>query len=261
MKRYMLIMTLLVMLMALGLPVHAQEEPSGPSDHVGAGINTQWKAPDQDAAIARSKEIIPLVKEVVVEPPGVRSQRFIEEGFDIADIKHNYFWLDSPIIKKTEDMYRPVRFMHTKHAASVKDCTLCHHARPEKAIHDKARLDETLRCSACHQESFDPRMPERIGLKAAYHITCMDCHKEEGKGPVGCQGCHLRNEVNHTDRINLPANPTPMQVTAECLRCHEKAGNDMIKSAHWLWKGPSPYTLKHKKSIQIGKSEKTLNNF
>jgi cytochrome c553 len=52
-----------------------------------------------------------------------------------------------------------------------------------------------------------------------------------------------------------------MQVTAECLRCHEKAGNDMIKSAHWLWKGPSPYTLKHRKSVQIGKSEKTLNNF
>jgi hypothetical protein len=35
----------------------------------------------------------------------------------------------------------------------------------------------------------------------------------------------------------------------------------MLKSAHWLWKGPSSYTMRHQKNIQIGKAGKTLNNF
>jgi cytochrome c553 len=261
MKRLVLTIAVLVLFLGLGRTAHTQNQPSGPSEHAGTGIAKDWSAPDQAEAIERSKTVMPLVKEVLVEPPGVRSQRFIKEGYSIADIKHSYFLLDSPIIKQTEDKYRPVRFMHTKHAASVKDCTLCHHARPEKNVLKDARANDTLRCSACHQKSFDPQMPNRIGLKAAYHLNCMGCHKKEGKGPVGCQGCHLRNQIDHKDKIKLSGNPTPMQVTEECLRCHEKAGNDMLKSAHWLWKGPSPYTLKHAKSVQIGKSEKTLNNF
>jgi hypothetical protein len=44
--------------------------------------------------------------------------------------------------------------------------------------------------------------------------------------------------------------PDPLQVTQECLRCHKAAGEDMLKSAHWLWKGPSPYTLNHRKEVK-----------
>ncbi|NCD26690.1 MAG: tetrathionate reductase family octaheme c-type cytochrome, partial [Deltaproteobacteria bacterium] len=51
------------------------------------------------------------------------------------------------------------------------------------------------------------------------------------------------------------------QVTQECLRCHKKAGEDMIKSAHWLWKGPSPYTVERQKKVMSGKATDTMNNF
>lgn len=216
----------------------------------------EFKAPDQARAVKRSEEVPDFVKNVLIEPPGVRSQRFIREGIDIKDIKHSYFWLDSPILKKSENRYQGVRFMHTRHAASIQDCTVCHHARA-----DKAGGNETLACEACHQEAFKKDYPERIGLKAAYHLRCMGCHEKEDKAPTGCEGCHLKKEAGHKDLVKLPENPTPFQVTRECLRCHEKAGEDMLKSAHWLWKGPSPYTMRHQKNIQLGKAGKTLNNF
>jgi hypothetical protein len=99
---------------------------------------------------------------------------------------------------------------------------------------------ETTRCSACHQEPFQKDHPERLGLKAAYHQQCMGCHKEMDKGPIDCAGCHRKNVPDHKALIQLAANPEPSQVTSECLRCHQPAGEDMLKSAHWLWKGPSP---------------------
>lgn len=89
-----------------------------------------------------------------------------------------------PFIKKSEDHYEPVRFAHKRHAALTQDCFQCHHLKPK----DETAL-ETTRCSACHQESFNSDHPERIGLKAAYHQQCMECHRTEAKGPVDCKGC------------------------------------------------------------------------
>ena len=120
---------------------------------------------------------------------------------------------------------------------------------------------ETTRCSACHQDAFNPDHPERIGLKAAYHLQCMQCHTEKNKGPVDCTGCHQKHVPNHNTLVNLTENPTPEQVTGECLRCHLSSGEDMLSSAHWLWKGPSPYTMEHRKSVQNGKGTTVFNNY
>jgi hypothetical protein len=146
--------------------------------------------------------------------------------------------------------------MHAKHATVIKDCALCHHYRP---VDESA--SETTRCSACHQEPFQKDHPERMGLKAAYHQQCMGCHREMDKGPIDCAGCHRKNVPDHKDKIQLAANPEPSQVTSECLRCHKAAGEDMLKSAHWLWKGPSPYTLNHRKEVELGKATVATNNF
>jgi hypothetical protein len=35
----------------------------------------------------------------------------------------------------------------------------------------------------------------------------------------------------------------------------------MLTTAHWLWKGPSPYTTGHRKDIMHGKGTTALNNF
>jgi hypothetical protein len=35
----------------------------------------------------------------------------------------------------------------------------------------------------------------------------------------------------------------------------------MLSSAHWLWKGHSPYTLDHRKEVEHGKATTAVNNF
>ena len=215
-----------------------------------------WSAPDQVAALERAMETVPFVDTVKDECKLCRQMRLREMGLGTKDITHSYFVLNSPVISKVEDHYGPVRFMHSKHAAQVKDCAVCHHYRP---LAEDA--SETTRCSACHQDAFRPDHPERIGLKAAYHQQCMECHREMNQGPVDCIGCHDKNAPDHKDKIQLTANATPFQVTAECLRCHKDAGQDMLQTAHWKLRGPSPYTLDHRKEVEIGKSTIATNNF
>jgi len=215
-----------------------------------------WTAPDQEAAKKRAAEVVPFVEAVMDECRLCRQQRLRDMGLNVKDQTESYYLLDSPIIRRTEDHYGPVRFMHAKHATVTRDCALCHHYRP---VDESA--SETTRCSACHQEPFQKDHPERLGLKAAYHQQCMGCHREMDKGPIDCAGCHRKNIPDHKDKIQLAANPEPSQVTSECLRCHKQAGEDMLKSAHWLWKGPSPYTLKHRKAVELGKATVATNNF
>ncbi len=215
-----------------------------------------WKAPDQEEAKARASETVPFVEAVVDECLLCRQQKLRDKGFGVKDITRSYFLLDSPVIKKREDMYGPVRFMHSKHAASMKDCAVCHHARPA----DPEAL-ETTRCSACHQEPFQEDHPERIGLKAAYHLNCMGCHEKMHQGPVDCGGCHRKNVHDHDKLVQLPANPEPTQVTDECLRCHRNSGEDMLSTVHWLWRGHSPYTMDHRREVRHGKGTTAINNF
>jgi len=216
-----------------------------------------WKAPDQEAAKQRALEVVPFVDTVIDECLLCRQQKLRDKGFGTEDITHKYFLLDSPIIKKQEDRYAPVRFMHSRHAALVQDCAVCHHYRPT----DPQAL-ETTRCSACHQESFRSDYPDRVGLKAAYHMNCIDCHKQMNNGPVDCTGCHLKKVPEHKELVaKLSAKPEPSEVTTACLSCHKSAGEDMLSSVHWLWKGPSSYTMDHRKEVQHGKATTTLNNF
>ncbi len=221
-----------------------------------------WMPEDYVKAATRAKEPRALVKDVRVEDPKLRQIRFKELELSVKDIPSPFLLLESPMVNTYENLYGPVKFMHSKHAASLDgNCALCHHASPQGADAAKERLSETVACRACHQESFDPQKPERIGLKAAYHQQCMECHTKMHKGPVDCAGCHSKNVPNHKDLVKLPADPTPMQVTQECLRCHQKAGEDMIESAHWLWKGPSPFTVEKSKRVMSGKATDTINNF
>jgi len=66
---------------------------------------------------------------------------------------------------------------------------------------------------------------------------------------------------DHKELAKLPDNPKPSQVTIKCLECHKKQAEDFIKTSHWLWKGPSPYTMKHNEEIKHGKATTTFNNY
>jgi len=236
--------------------VAAPSQAAAGAEEASAPATREWIAPDQAAAQERAKEVVPFVDTVVDECLLCRKQKLRDMGLGVKDITHNYFLLDSPIIKKREDHYGPVRFMHTKHASDIQDCAVCHHFRPTDP-----EAKETVRCSACHQESFRTDHPDRIGLKAAYHQQCVECHRTSAKGPVDCTGCHRKNVPDHTELVQLSKDPKPWEVTKECLRCHNAAGEDMLTSAHWLWKGHSPYTLDHRKEVQHGKATTAVNNF
>ncbi|MBU1248657.1 MAG: cytochrome c family protein, partial [Proteobacteria bacterium] len=187
-----------------------------------------WSAPDQLEAKELSKKTYPYVDKVLMEDLPFRQQRLRNQGIGLKDIKHSYILLDSPYVDTYENKYGSVRFMHAKHAASLDgDCAVCHHYRPA----DPA-AEENMACRSCHQDAFAKGGDERIGLKAAYHLQCMDCHEKMKKGPVSCEGCHDKKTVDHKDLVKLPADPTPQEVTAECLRCHSDAGEDMLTSAH-----------------------------
>lgn len=248
-------MLLIMLIMAAGGPALAKAEAAGATQKPGTAAS-EWVAPDQEKAKKRAKEIVPFVEGVFDECKLCRQQRLRDLGLSVKDQVHSYMLLDSPIIKKTEDRYGPVRFMHSRHAVLTQDCAVCHHVRPAAQ-----NATETGRCSACHQEAFRTDHPERLGLKAAYHQQCMNCHVEKNKGPTNCTGCHQKNVPDHRELVRLPEKPEPSQVTGECLRCHQEAGKDMLTTAHWLWKGPSPFTLQHRLDIQIGKATTAVNNF
>ena len=87
-----------------------------------------------------------------------------------------------------EKLYEPVIFSHAMHADITDNCATCHH-------HSEA--GQTLSCGECHGAPFDPKNLNMPGLKGAYHLQCMGCHKEIG-GPVGCTECHAKKVSQKT---------------------------------------------------------------
>ena len=143
-----------------------------------------------------------------------------------------------------------------------------------------------IKCSLCHNKPFKPEYPDILGLKGAYHQRCIGCHREavqvfnkrgpikytamvmgssvhsmKSKAPTDCLGCHEKKVPDHSKLVKLDDNVTAKEVTAECLRCHEKAGKEIIDTSHWKWQGPSPYSAGNEKRIDLGKSGKIFNNF
>jgi octaheme c-type cytochrome (tetrathionate reductase family) len=52
----------------------------------------------------------------------------------------------------------------------------------------------------------------------------------------------------------------PMQVTKACLNCHREAGDELVRTVHWTWQGPSPLMVGHETDVTVGKMT-TINNF
>ncbi|MCG2763192.1 MAG: tetrathionate reductase family octaheme c-type cytochrome [Desulfarculaceae bacterium] len=233
-----------------------QQPPPPPPPKVNPD-GTPWVPVDQVAALKRAHEVPPLVVKTLEETQRERRLRLGDKMPKMADMKYPYLVLDNPMVNKEGDLYEAVRFMHKKHAAVLEgQCFTCHHAKP--AAKDAS---ETTRCVACHQSSFNPELPGRLGLKAALHRQCMGCHEKRKQGPVGCTDCHAKKVPDHRKLVKLPDKPGPLEVTKECLRCHQDAANHLQSAAHWQWKGPSPFTVNGEKRIDMGKATNTINNF
>jgi hypothetical protein len=86
-------------------------------------------------------------------------------------------------MKSLENIYQPVVFSHGLHAEMGGDCATCHHHSP---------AGQTHACGECHGKPFNPENLNMPGLKGAYHLQCLSCHREMGSGPVGCTECHAK---------------------------------------------------------------------
>ncbi len=67
-----------------------------------------------------------------------------------------------------------VTFNHAAHQELVADCATCHHTGGFES------------CKSCHDGTKAPKS------KDAFHNSCKDCHKKEGKGPQKCKECHVK---------------------------------------------------------------------
>lgn len=123
----------------------------------------------------------------------------------------------APVLVET---YGPAAFPHSLHQRILEgnNCAICHHHSPSKYSFPA--------CGECHSASFALKLGEekekekealeRPDLARAYHLRCIGCHREEGRGPVDCSGCHTRTEqpppaISHAFGIG----------EGDCLKCHQ----------------------------------------
>ncbi len=113
---------------------------------------------------------------------------------------------DEVKISSLQNLYRPVNFAHDNHVDKLLEgirrspmalyfhggedalCQGCHHNTP---VGEKPPL-----CSNCHGAPFDDEDIHRPGLKGAYHLMCMGCHKSmKVEKAQGCQDCHIKKKL------------------------------------------------------------------
>lgn len=98
-------------------------------------------------------------------------------------------------IDEAQKKQPPVTLAHEKHSTKlVKSCDTCHHMQKGLTA-DKATASNVMKCSKCHLDPKDAKVPsmrEMALTKNPFHIRCINCHKEQKKGPTACTGCHVK---------------------------------------------------------------------
>jgi len=135
---------------------------------------------------------------------------------------------DEVIIDSLAQLYEPVYFDHAMHEeVTDSNCAVCHHHTLGTETDDENCMEchaqsggtDEISCQECHaSKRFDAEYlnklsadttlyhRDRLGLKAAYHNRCMNCHEEMGAAN-GCQDCHARTDAG--DKFFHAGNYTP----------------------------------------------------
>ncbi|MEA3467272.1 MAG: cytochrome c3 family protein [Thermodesulfobacteriota bacterium] len=120
---------------------------------------------------------------------------------------------ESVTIDIMSELYEAVEFDHLMHTDAA-SCQDCHHhttggevTEPSCArCHRGNDESDSVGCSECHvTDRFnadnvkaleDPELYhfDKPGLKGAYHLNCIGCHKTVD-GPTGCQDCHTMTDA------------------------------------------------------------------
>lgn len=108
------------------------------------------------------------------------------------------------------NIYEAVTFDHTMHTDIV-SCAACHHHTTGMPAEDVRCLSchaasgeaDEIACAACHgsspgnadkmkeSQAVNLYHTDATGLKRAYHLQCLGCHREMGPAS-GCEDCHPR---------------------------------------------------------------------
>lgn len=72
----------------------------------------------------------------------------------------------------------------------------------------------------------------------------------------------IANPVLATDHGDFMKSTYPdgPSVTKDCLSCHVEQGEEFMKTAHWQWKGPTPFLSGHENETELGKRN-LINNY
>ncbi len=138
-------------------------------------------------------------------------------SFPLSGVARNLDLPGTVMLDKLVRLYSAAEFDHEYHTEIADDCTLCHHhsvgipTTNEKCAkcHKSEDVLENVACVDCH--AVDPFSAQYLqtteadkdlyhidkpGLKAAYHLNCLNCHIVMG-GPEGCEDCHERTELGN----------------------------------------------------------------
>jgi len=221
------------------------------------------QAIQQSFQAARGLRVAGLPKPPTIDPSAFKHA-------ERPDAYRSLYVLNNGSLNARIDYYEPVKFTHRTHDVnSGSNCAVCHHrfaSGPEDRVgEDLQKLHEAIevriagascvschadltekkfqKCSQCHGASNELDFPARIGLKGAYHRQCIGCHQKQpasAKAPTDCASCHHPLVPDHKALVNLPAGTDRTAVTARCLTCHASIGKDILKTAHWTWRGRTP---------------------
>lgn len=94
--------------------------------------------------------------------------------------------------------------LHYRHSKAMDNkCEKCHHeynANTKKLFYAKGKEGT---CRYCHQAQSEEN---RISLRLASHIACIECHREitaknETAGPYNCEGCHEPSQQKLIEKV------------------------------------------------------------
>jgi nitrate/TMAO reductase-like tetraheme cytochrome c subunit len=129
---------------------------------------------------------------VLLSPSGAQDQQKVPDEI----ILNSSLW--------TKHTYNLTKLSHKKHQDDYKiECTECHHVYKDKKNTWK-KGDKVQKCQECHNEltiKGEKKLPEaqqKLNLKLAFHVNCIDCHKKMKKKdrkkyakiPTSCMKCH-----------------------------------------------------------------------
>ena len=149
-------------------------------------------------------------------------------------------------------MDKSLHFRHVK--AHEKKCEQCHHEydeKTEKLIYAKGKEGT---CRYCHKDQTEEN---RISMREASHISCVDCHlktkaKEMASGPVDCGGCHdleARGKIELVEDIPRMERGQPDIVFVKRQKENTHVDPEIIKQSQENLMNPVPFShLAHEQS-------------